>query len=69
MGRIFLLQEMQKHFQHINYEVSWKDTWDWERKKLFWEQCKWMEESTTKHFENNTKSRRMKPLWQNMMLA
>ncbi len=38
-------------------------------KTLFWEECKWMEELTTKHFESNTKSKRMKPLWWKMMLA
>jgi hypothetical protein len=43
--------------------------WDWERKNIFWEECKWMEELITKHFENNVESKRMKPLWQKMMLA
>jgi hypothetical protein len=38
-------------------------------KTLFWEECKWMEELTTKHFESNAKSKRMKPLWRKMMLA
>ncbi len=31
---MFLLQEMQKDFQHIDYEVSRKDAWDWERKNI-----------------------------------
>jgi hypothetical protein len=31
---MFLLQEMQKDFQHIDYEVSWKDVWHWERKNI-----------------------------------
>ncbi len=31
---MFLPQEMQKDFQHIDYEVSWKDVWDWERKSI-----------------------------------
>jgi hypothetical protein len=39
------------------------------RGKMFWEECKWMEELTTKHFESNTKSKTMKPLWRKMMLA
>ncbi len=34
MGCMFLLQEMQKDFQHIDYEVLWKDVWDWERKNI-----------------------------------
>jgi len=34
---MFLLQEMQKDFQHIDYEVSWKDVWDWERKHIILE--------------------------------
>jgi len=38
-------------------------------KTLFWEECKWMEELTTKYFESNAQSKRMKPLWQKMMLA
>jgi len=38
-------------------------------KTLFWEECKWMGELTTKHFESNAQSKRMKPLWQKMMLA
>jgi hypothetical protein len=38
-------------------------------KTLFWEECKWMEELTTKHFESNIKSKRMKPLWWKMMLV
>jgi hypothetical protein len=25
---------MQKDFPHIDYEVSWKDVWDWERKNI-----------------------------------
>jgi hypothetical protein len=37
MGSMFLLQEMQKDFQHIDYEVSWKDVWDWERKNIILE--------------------------------
>ncbi len=34
MGRMFLLQEMQKEFQHIDYDILWKNAWDWERKNV-----------------------------------
>jgi hypothetical protein len=60
---------MQKDFQHIDYEVLWKDDGIGGGKTLFWEECKWMEELTTNHFESNAQSKRMKPFWQKMMLA